>query len=577
MRKNTVPFSAMLILVWTAAALLSACSQRLPLETAPLPFRQAEDAFRLGHYDRAVHGYRIFIDSGQEAALLPRAYFRLAKSEFKLGRYDECIKVIDELQRRYPNEEWRQVDELHGDAEWARGNEVSAVHFWEMAMRDAPRERGLLLRRRISDAIGQMKPESLKRVRTVLDDPDLRALADRALAGGPTAAPPTAAAAAAAAAATPAPVVAVAPGIPPEGGPPARVGVLLPLSGRYAAYGERSLKGIKLAIGDDGPELVVRDTQGEVQIARAAVDDLVADASVVAVLGPLRSKVAETIAPRAERAGLPMLVLAQNQGVLGRYVMQTAMTYERQADQIAEYAVRTGGLRRFGILYPRDGYGQGLARAFRDAVEKRGATIVGSLAYPSGAEEFSVEVLSVEKWVDDDGLEAVFIPDFAATAVVLGARLRSSRPSIVLLGSNGWHDPGRLGGADGSLDGSVFVDGFFMGSQRRSTQSFIAKYRAAQDGTPQILEAQAYDAAGLIAAALRAGARSREQIVQSMQSMGTVEGAAGRMVLNASGLQRELFLLRLSDGRISEIAGESLGGSSSVSFAPVPARADSAP
>jgi len=572
MRKNTLPGSFILFLV-AASLLLPACSQRLPLDTAPLPFRQAEDAYRLGHYDRAVHGYRIFIDSGQEPVLLPRAYFRLARSEYKLGRYVECIKVTEELQRRYPDEEWRQIYELRGDAEWALGNEVSAVHFWEMALRGAPRERKLLLRRRIADAIDRMKPESLERVRAVLDDPELRALADQALARGPSAPRPTPVQPLAGAT----PAVVSSPGVAqPPLGRPARVGVLLPLSGRYASYGERSLNGIKLAI-DSGTELLVRDTQGEVAVARAALDELAADPSVVAVLGPLRSKVAETIAPRAERAGLPLLVLAQNQGVVGRYVMQTAMTYERQAEQLAEYAVRTGGLRRFGILYPRDGYGQGLSRAFRDAVEKRGAKIIGSLAYAPGAEEFSVEVLSVEKWADDDGLEAVFIPDFAATAVVLGARLRSSRPSLFLLGSNGWHDPGRLGGAGGSLDGSVFVDGFFMGSQRRSTQEFIGKYRGAHDGTPQILEAQAYDAAGLVAAALRSGATDREQVVQTLQSMGTVDGAAGQMVLNANGLERQLFLLRLNDGRITEIAGESLGGSSSISFAPVPVGAATAP
>jgi hypothetical protein len=58
--------------------------------------------------------------------------------------------------------------------------------------------------------------------------------------------------------------------------------------------------------------------------------------------------------------------------------------------------------------------------------------------------------------------------------------------------------------------------------------------------------------------------------------MGTVDGAAGRMALTSNGLQRDLFLLRLNEGRITEIAGESLGGSSSISFAPVPVRVNAA-
>ena len=103
---------------------------------------------------------------------------------------------------------------------------------------------------------------------------------------------------------------------------------LLPLSGNYASYGESSRRGVELAFAESGIELVVRDTQGESHLARAAVDELAADPSVVAVIGPLRSKVAQAVTPRAERAGLPLVSLAQRKSISGRYVLQTAMTEE---------------------------------------------------------------------------------------------------------------------------------------------------------------------------------------------------------------------------------------------------------
>ena len=299
--------------------------------------------------------------------------------------------------------------------------------------------------------------------------------------------------------------------------------------------------------------LVVRDTQGDAAIARAGLDELVNDPAVVAVIGPLRSKVAEAIAPRAERAGMPMVVLSQQEGISGRWVVQPAMTAERQAAALAEYGVKGRGLRKFGILYPNDQYGIQLSQAFRQQVEERGGQIIGAVTYDPKQKEFSVELLSIDKWIKDDGLDAVFIPDFASTAIPLAVQLRHAQPGVVLLGSNGWNDPGALGQAADDIDGAVFVDGFFASSQRPATQEFVEAYRAAYGGTPEILEAQAYDAAKLVGAALQSGARSRGQLITTLQSPRNFEGAAGTVAVGPGGIHRQLFLLRIASGTISEV------------------------
>ena len=150
------------------------------------------------------------------------------------------------------------------------------------------------------------------------------------------------------------------------------------------------------------------------------------------------------------------------------------------------------------------------------------------MTYDPSQREFSVELLSVDKWIKGDGLQAVFIPDFAQTALPLATQLRQAHPGVVLLGSNGWNDPAALGPAADDIDGAVFVDGFFASSQRRATQDFVAAYRAAYSATPEILEAQAYDAgqAGR-SSRVQSGARSRSQVITALQSPRSFEGAAG--------------------------------------------------
>ncbi|MEO8604549.1 MAG: penicillin-binding protein activator, partial [bacterium] len=448
-------------------------------------------------------------------------------------------------------------------ADLARGNTMRALRWWEQAWESAEGEERRAAKQHIADALDRMDAASLAHAREVFTTPEMQALVDSRLggnvpraSGGPSASAVGARAAAAAAATSPS-----APPLPgslrPDQPVPAsaRIGVLLPLSGEYAPYGQRSLNGIKLALGPLAAQLDVRDTKGDPSTARAGLDALFADSNVLAVIGPLRSKEAEIVAPRAERGGLPMVLLAQQEGVTGEWVMQPAMTSARQAGELAEYAVAMKGLKRFGVLYPGDQYGSALSAAFKEQVEQRGGQVVGAISYDPHQREFSVELLSVGKWVKDDGLQAVFIPDFATNAVPLATQLRRAQPEVVLLGSNGWNDPGALAPAASDLDGAVFVDGFFASSTRPATQQFVAAYRGAYaNATPEILEAQAYDAGLLVLRALQSGARSRLQMTQALRAPRTLEGAGGTLGISAQGIQRQLFLLRLSNGSISEIA-----------------------
>ncbi len=553
-------------------ALLAACGGRtVPLEDAPLPYRQAEDSFRLGNYEKAVRAYQIFLDSESSddyPELVPRAYYRLALSEYRRGRYAECLAALDKMERRLPDKEWPQVYTLRGDAEQARGKTMAALRWWEQGWEVSNGEDRRDAKQHIADALDRMDAASLTRARDVLTAPPLQALVDERLHGGPRPAKPVTSTAAA----VPPPLPgAVRPGSAPPAplGPPvpqgarpdtpvpatARIGVLLPLSGEFASYGQRSLNGLKLGVGSLASQLDVRDDKGDPAVGRQAFDAFIVDPNVIAVIGPLRSKVAEVVAPRAETAGVPMILLSQQDNATGQWVKQPAMTSTNQATELVQYA-SSQGLHTFGILYPNNPYGVSLSTAFRDEVARRGGTVVGSIVYDPNQREFNVELLSVDKWIKDDGLQAVFIPDFADGAIPLATQLRIAHPDVALLGSNGWNDPGALGPASADLEGAVFVDGFFPSSTRRATQEFVAAYRAANGGaTPEILEAQAYDAGMLIARTLQDGARSRQQVAQSLQRPRTIEGAAGVIGILPQGIQRQLFLLKLSNGTISEISG----------------------
>jgi hypothetical protein len=180
--------------------------------------------------------------------------------------------------------------------------------------------------------------------------------------------------------------------------------------------------------------------------------------------------------------------------------------------------------------------------------------VVGSIVYDPHQREFNVELLSVDKWIKDDGLQAVFIPDFADGAIPLATQLRIAHPDVALLGSNGWNDPGALGRRPPTSRGGL--------RRRLLPEQHASRHAGVRRGLPRrVRRRDAGDPRGaglrrrmLVARTLQEGARSRLQVAQALQRPRTIEGAAGAIGILPQGIQRQLFLLKLSNGTISEIA-----------------------
>jgi hypothetical protein len=57
--------------------------------------------------------------------------------------------------------------------------------------------------------------------------------------------------------------------------------------------------------------------------------------------------------------------------------------------------------------------------------------------------------------------------------------------------------------------------------------------------------------------ALRAGARSRADVIPQLLALRGFDGASGTVAIGPSGVQRELFVLQLSGGQIREASPRS--------------------
>lgn len=355
------------------------------------------------------------------------------------------------------------------------------------------------------------------------------------------------------------------------------IGVLLPLKGDYAGFGEEALSGVLMAAGVFGPagarfEVIVKDIS-EASSVEAAVRELAANDRVVGVLGPLLSSTALEAAMHAQSMRLPVITLSQREGITdaGEYVFRNFLTPESQARAIAGYAAGPLKARRFAVLHPQSAYGVELARHFEAAVRDSGGSVVRQGAYAPGTTDFSETVRRVfgvqtkertegrrkiREFIPTVQVDALFVPDsYDAVALMVPYLDYYDIKGVRLLGAGGWNSPRlvELGGR--GVEGAVFVDGFFAASSRGAAAEFSRGFSDTFGRQPGILSAQAFDAASMLlhAASASGGGAGREGVKEALRSVREFRGATGDISFSPRReAVKDLFVLTVQGGRIVE-------------------------
>ena len=176
--------------------------------------------------------------------------------------------------------------------------------------------------------------------------------------------------------------------------PPARVALLLPQTGPYAAPGQAVRDGFIAAWMQAGGlgEILLYDTGQDdlfatVQAALAQSPDI--------IVGPLRRELVDELA-RMPTEGVPVLALnqASNAPSGSNRMYQFALSPEEEARQIADRAYDMG-LERVIALVPESDWGARSMLAMAERLQARGGTVLASRTYDPSARDFSGPIRDV--------------------------------------------------------------------------------------------------------------------------------------------------------------------------------------
>jgi branched-chain amino acid transport system substrate-binding protein len=373
------------------------------------------------------------------------------------------------------------------------------------------------------------------------------------------------------------------------------IGVVLPLTGKNAAIGQKALRGVQMGLGlnsaASGFRLAVMDSEGNPDNARRGVERLVKEDNAIAIVGSLLSKTAPAVAAKADELGVPTIGLSQKSGLteIGPSVFRNALTSEMQVRYLVRTAMDDYGMKRFAIVYPNDPYGIEYTNLFWDEVLARGGTIASVQNYNPKETDFRyaiqrlVGTYYIEARVDEYKMrtkksaetekkksarqesqvaevlppivdfDAVFIPDSAKAMGQISAFLSfEGVKGVKLLGTNLWNTPGLAKRAGNFANSLIFVDSYLPALSARSR--FVQEYKALYNEEPSLIEIQAYDAALILRQLVVQGASTREALTRELGSLKKFPGALGTLYMTADReIERPLMALTIEKNEIAPL------------------------
>ncbi len=200
----------------------------------------------------------------------------------------------------------------------------------------------------------------------------------------------------------------------------AKIGVMLPLSGKYARYGQQALQGIRIALAglEYGEYITLRiEDTGSDPIAATEAYRQLADESVQIIIGPLLAETTEALLPYL-KSSIPVISLTGRMDLAHRSDALFIHTLSplAQVNVMADYAWQHVAERM--VVISDAGEKQTEADMFVSAFESLGGEVVQTVQLESGVIDYRDRLRQLRFETDDDVVLAeldedlnVFLPD----------------------------------------------------------------------------------------------------------------------------------------------------------------------
>jgi len=341
---------------------------------------------------------------------------------------------------------------------------------------------------------------------------------------------------------------------------PIRIGVYQNLTGQSAPSGPLELEGTQLA-HQEFPEVLGRrielfvvDNKSDRVEAANAVQRLIEEHKVVAIIGTYGSSLAMAGGEIAEKAGIPCMGTSCTHPLVTKgkdYYFRACFLDPFQGAAAATYAARELNAKTAAILVDvGNDYSVGLSGVFKKSFEKLGGTIVSELRYQSGDNDFTAQLTEIISRNPD----FVFLPAYFADGAIVLKQARELGATFPFIGGDAMDNPAIVDIAGSATEG--FMHTTFAYDKNMPNMSEVAKhftevYRKTYPySEPNVLAALGYDAYLLVRDAIaRAGNDNPKAIRDALAVTKDFPMVTGITTINATGdAEKEVGIIKIVNG-----------------------------
>ena len=350
-----------------------------------------------------------------------------------------------------------------------------------------------------------------------------------------------------------------------------KIGVLAPLSGPYAAGGTSFVQAATLAVDQANAEggvsgqrvtIVVGDTQGRVDVAKAEALRLVSREKVSALVGAYLSE--ETVGAMEVAAAhrtvllVPVAATAEitdkvrEEHARYRYVFRVGYSLPQWAEMIGAF-LSDRKVRRYAFVGAGIRWNRELGETLERIAAPRGIAPVYTAYYSAGNPAFDTVAVAAAATSPD----IVILADPGRNSVSFLKRLRESAPTLPALSIGGALGDARLA-ASVPLSAPVYVQAAAWRGVSPAATAYVERY-AQRYGSPPVgySDTLPYDAVTVLVDAWRKAGSAESAAVVPVLERGTFPGVAGMYRFDAAhqarwgtspGALRGTFVLWERDG-----------------------------
>ncbi|MBD8553238.1 branched-chain amino acid ABC transporter substrate-binding protein [Rhizobium sp. CFBP 8762] len=341
------------------------------------------------------------------------------------------------------------------------------------------------------------------------------------------------------------------------------IGIVAPLTGPVAAFGEQVKNGAETAVAEInkaggilGQQVVVKigDDAGEPKQAVSVANQFVGE-DIKYVVGPVISSTSMPVSDIFAESGVIMVTPTAttpeltNRGLWN--VLRTCGRDDQQADVAAAYVLEKFKGKNIAIVHDKAPYGKGLADGFKAALNKGGVTEILYETVTPGEKDYSslVTRLKAEK------ADVVYFGGYHAEGGLLSRQMRDQGVAAVLVGGEGLSNTELWAIGGDAAQGTIFTNA--ADALKNADSQDAVKALQTKNIPAEAFTLNAYAAVQVIKAGIeKAGsADDTEAVAKAIKSGDAIPTAIGKVTYGDNGdlTSQSFALFSWDNGKIVDV------------------------